>query len=87
MAEGKGWSWQASPWGSWECIDAPWEILGNDLLHTTTLNQPWSMCVGYNVSSQVLDPKTVDGRYGGNDTAINYAGNKALAVGDDVVFG
>lgn len=45
------------------------------------------LCRGYNVSEYIIDPNTIDGRYGGNDTDMQYGGNIAMANGMDVVYG
>jgi hypothetical protein len=77
------WGWQASPWGSWDVVERPPEILGSDLVRM----KDGGACVGYNISIDMLDPRTVDGRYGANDTAINYGGNKVVVQGNDIVYG
>jgi hypothetical protein len=44
------------------------------------------LCAGYNVSLKVITPETLDGRFGGNSTGIQYGGNLAVNVGEDVVY-
>jgi hypothetical protein len=70
-AAGSEWVWQASPWGAWQYA-ADWVVM-----------QPGDV----NVSLGSLTPATVDGRFGANDDAINYAGNKAMVDNDDLVIG
>ena len=70
-ATGSEWVWQASPWGAWQ-YEADWQVM-----------QPGNV----NVSVGFLAPGTVDGRFGANDDSINYAGNKAMVDGDDLVIG
>ena len=60
-------SWQASPWGKWELVDGPSELWGGERLVGTGNN----IYRGFNVSQQVIDPGTKDGRFGGNDTACH----------------
>jgi arabinan endo-1,5-alpha-L-arabinosidase len=70
-ATGSSWVWQASPWGAWDYL-ADWQVM-----------QPGNV----NVSVGYLTPETVDGRFGANDDSINYAGNKAMVDGNDIVIG
>ena len=76
------WKWQASPWGSWGIESAAPIVLGSELLTTSN-----GFCKGYNVSEQQIPVTDKDGRYGGNDTALQYGGSIALAIGDDVIYG
>ena len=77
-------SWQASPWGKWELIDGPPELWG-DLSRLVGTGR--EMYRGFNVSQSVIDPATKDGRFGGNDTAINYAASFPCVAGNDIIYG
>ena len=80
------WKWQASPWGKWGLIPGPPMQLGTEVVPDEGPNG-LKLCEGYNISEMIVDPDTADGRYGGNDTAVTYAGNIPMAVGPDVVYG
>jgi hypothetical protein len=79
---GSQWKWQASPWGAWGLEPAAPIILGNELITTDS-----GFCRGYNVSEMQIPAEDKDGRYGGNDTALQYGGSIAVAIGMDVVYG
>ena len=80
------WIWQASPWGDWNVTDGPPQILGDKRLLLSDGSKT-KLCQGYNVSLKVITPETTDGRFGGNSTGIQYGGNLAVNVGEDVVYG
>jgi hypothetical protein len=85
------WVWQASPWGDWNVTDGPDVILGDTrLLITDSAGTGYTaakVCKGYTVSLKEITPETLDGRFGGNSTGIQYGGNLAVNVGEDVVYG
>ena len=85
------WVWQASPWGDWNVTDGPDVILGDKPLlitdeHSVAGYRVAKLCAGYNVSLKVITPETLDGRFGDNSTGIQYGGNLAVSVGEDVVY-
>ena len=45
------------------------------------------MLDGVNVSYYFITNATKDGRFGGNDTSINYAGSYALKQDSSIVYG
>lgn len=68
---GTAWAWRASPWGSWLSVD-----------NITTL-QPGNI----SVNLRYLNVTTVDGRFGGDDPSVNFAGSRAMANGAHVFYG
>ncbi len=83
----KAWAWQASPWGTWELTESAPQLLGEKLIHTMGPNGAEFFYKGYNISQYEITAQTMDGRFGANDTAINYAGSYAMASGDQIVYG
>lgn len=77
------WAWQASPWGLWDLALGEPEVFGDALVSDGSGRK----CKGYLVQQQLIDPRTKDGRYGSNDTGIQYAGNRLMVLGSDVMFG
>ena len=68
---GTAWAWRASPWGAWLSVD-----------NITTL-QPGNI----SVNLRYLNSTTVDGRYGGDDPSVNFAGSRAMAEGTSIFYG
>ena len=68
---GTAWAWRASPWGAWLSVD-----------NITTL-QPGNI----SVNLRFLNASTVDGRFGGDDPSVNFAGSRAMADGANVFYG
>ena len=81
------WKWQASPWGWWNLTSGPEIVLGAETYFTHDWQGMVSLCNGYTVTTQVIDPAMLDGRYGAKDSGVVYAGNQAMVHGDDVVYG
>ena len=81
------WKWQASPWGWWNLTTGPEIVLGTEMFFTHDWQTMVSLCNGYTVTTQVIDPAMLDGRYGAQDSGVVYAGNQAMVHGDDVVYG
>lgn len=68
---GTDWAWRASPWGAWLSVD-----------NITTL-QPGNI----SVNLRYLNSTTVDGRFGGDDPSVNFAGSRVMAQGTNVFYG
>lgn len=68
---GRDWAWQASPWGAWTSVD------------NITVLQPGNV----SVNLRYIDAATIDGRFGGDDPSVNFAGSRALALGAHVFYG
>ena len=81
------WKWQASPWGTWNLTKGPNQVFGTDTYFTRDWQGLVRLCHGFSVSTSVIDPSMLDGRYGAKDSGVQYAGNVPMAVGDDVVYG
>ena len=70
-AGAQGLAWTASPFGKW------------DVEFNHTVMQPGNVSLKY----RWIVPETMDGRYGANDTTIQYAASCAMTLGDLIVYG